>query len=660
MIMTLFVRSTLVLTLVIASTSLYGQRTEYGLMIGAAYNAHHAEFTQLGSYASCCPSFTGGSGVGPMAGLFVTAPLSTSPLPSWRVQGRLLYSVNSAVLTNDERSFVADLRDSARVVPALFRHELQATLTSVGIEPVIAFRPFAAFDVMVGGRVGMTLRSHFRQTETLVEPEDFGSYLGSGRTWVEHDTEIPDASTLTLGVVGGLRYVLPLNTDATLLLIPELTAHVQLTNVSTTAPWSMVQVRGGLGLVFSPKKRPEPVDTVDAVPTITTPPPPTVEPLTIAVGLYRRTPEGRRQIVDTVRVEETRVIDFLPVLGHVYFEVPERYRVASTVDLERLSDPVSASHSVLAVVAHRLKEHPTWTIELVGSTSGTDADGSLDLAWARAEAVQQTLISLGIDAERMSIKNRRLPIMPTMSSLPEERNLAEEENRRVEIIPSNPDLLQPLTLTSLRVSVDPPALFAATDVQGPIPVRHGATSIRLHDSVITSAPIVDSTVSTQLAPLLQYAEDGPSVLVADAAVTDTLSRTVVDTTIVPISRLTVERKQAERRADSEIERYSLILFAFDDARITREHERLLDRIRERMRQGATVRILGMTDSMGKSAYNLELSKRRAQSVAKSLGLPDTAIEAVGSSAPRFSNQLPDGRAYNRTVIIEVTSLRTSR
>jgi outer membrane protein OmpA-like peptidoglycan-associated protein len=126
---------------------------------------------------------------------------------------------------------------------------------------------------------------------------------------------------------------------------------------------------------------------------------------------------------------------------------------------------------------------------------------------------------------------------------------------------------------------------------------------------------------------------------------------------LPVSVLTAQRKRTERRGDAEVERYSLILFAFDDATVTNEHRQVLERIRTRMREGARVRILGMTDVMGASDYNLNLSRRRAEEVARALGLDKSVIEAVGARQPRFDNAAPEGRAYNRTVVIEVRSAK---
>jgi len=73
---------------------------------------------------------------------------------------------------------------------------------------------------------------------------------------------------------------------------------------------------------------------------------------------------------------------------------------------------------------------------------------------------------------------------------------------------------------------------------------------------------------------------------------------------------------------------------------------------------ARVRIEGHTDNVGNAKYNLGLSQRRAESVARHLvasGWPDAAIDRLGFGAgkPVADNATPAGRAQNRRVVIAV-------
>jgi outer membrane protein OmpA-like peptidoglycan-associated protein len=71
-----------------------------------------------------------------------------------------------------------------------------------------------------------------------------------------------------------------------------------------------------------------------------------------------------------------------------------------------------------------------------------------------------------------------------------------------------------------------------------------------------------------------------------------------------------------------------------------------------------VRVEGHTDSYGSRDYNVALSRRRAEAVARELaahGFAEGAIvrQAWGFEYPAAPNETPDGRALNRRVTIVV-------
>ncbi|UUP19211.1 OmpA family protein [Nitratireductor thuwali] len=75
-----------------------------------------------------------------------------------------------------------------------------------------------------------------------------------------------------------------------------------------------------------------------------------------------------------------------------------------------------------------------------------------------------------------------------------------------------------------------------------------------------------------------------------------------------------------------------------------------------------VDVYGHTDSTGSDQYNLDLSRRRAASVADYLVAQGTsgerfAVIGVGEAQPIASNATPEGRAQNRRVEIRLSPLR---
>ncbi len=100
-----------------------------------------------------------------------------------------------------------------------------------------------------------------------------------------------------------------------------------------------------------------------------------------------------------------------------------------------------------------------------------------------------------------------------------------------------------------------------------------------------------------------------------------------------------------------------ILFDFDKADIRPESKPQLDEIAALLKNDANLKLLvvGHTDDKGGMAYNLELSKRRADAVVAALE-QEYAVSAMrlvaqgmGSSIPVASNDSDAGRAKNRRV-----------
>ncbi len=101
-----------------------------------------------------------------------------------------------------------------------------------------------------------------------------------------------------------------------------------------------------------------------------------------------------------------------------------------------------------------------------------------------------------------------------------------------------------------------------------------------------------------------------------------------------------------------------ILFAFDSDTLRPDLTNDLFAVARSLQRypNSTVQVVGHTDNVGTSAYNQDLSQRRAASVANvliSAGVPGGRVVAFGrgEDQPVASNLTPDGRARNRRVDI---------
>ncbi|MEX3985130.1 OmpA family protein [Paraburkholderia sp. EG287A] len=104
-----------------------------------------------------------------------------------------------------------------------------------------------------------------------------------------------------------------------------------------------------------------------------------------------------------------------------------------------------------------------------------------------------------------------------------------------------------------------------------------------------------------------------------------------------------------------------ILFDFDRYNLKPDARRIVERVGQTLGGAGlnSVRIYGYSDGEGSNAYDLELSRRRAEVVALELvdtGLPAEHIEIIakGKRDPVGDNRTEAGRAQNRRVAIVVS------
>ena len=103
-----------------------------------------------------------------------------------------------------------------------------------------------------------------------------------------------------------------------------------------------------------------------------------------------------------------------------------------------------------------------------------------------------------------------------------------------------------------------------------------------------------------------------------------------------------------------------IFFGFDEASLTSEARQVITQAADEWRRtgSARVSVVGHTDTVGSEAYNLELSERRAESVAQELirqGVPAAEITTIGRGESDLLVPTGDGVAepQNRRVEIEI-------
>ncbi|GAB2855808.1 hypothetical protein GCM10022221_64230 [Actinocorallia aurea] len=141
-----------------------------------------------------------------------------------------------------------------------------------------------------------------------------------------------------------------------------------------------------------------------------------------------------------------------------------------------------------------------------------------------------------------------------------------------------------------------------------------------------------------------------------AASIETLAPEVLDL-LLEESVIPLEHEE-QTGASTTLRISSDVLFEFDSATLTPQAKTHLARIAARLTGGGT-RVAGYTDSLGAPAYNLALSRRRANAVKDALaalGVQGLTARGLGEADPIAPNTIggkdnPSGRAENRRVEI---------
>lgn len=630
-----------------------------GGYVGYQYNMHNASFSQLPDVASCCPEFRTGTGAGFAIGALYELPLTT------KLSLLLRAGYSSVGATLKETENIGNALQGEQEVPAEVDHYLETTLGVVSFQPAISYAPFhvpVSFHLGIEG--GFLAVKEYQQREVLVRPTN--AVFKDTRSGIrgESSGSINGAASLRLAGFLGVSTEIPIGKHVTL--SPALEYFQGFTNVIADSGWKASSLRLATAVKFALVPAPKPAAPVvepEVTPEPVTPKP--VAVLTAAVELRGIAANDTRYKLDSIVVEETEWEEHVPVLFHVFFGEGDANLSSTSLHIltpaqaamfkeDGLASEAMAVYSdALNILGVRMKNNESITITLTGCNMdiGTEKN-NMQLSRNRAEAIKTYLTDVwGIAAQRIAVKARNLPAKPANSSLAD----GQEENRRVEITVGNASAADPVRLKDISRVAKPSAVEILPVITSSEGVAQWTLDIR------------DNT--KQLAEFTTGAQ--PTVWTIDPTKVDNnLSRISFDLTVrdrsgkeqrasasVPATTLSLQQKRFEIKNDKRYEKFSLILFGYNEPGLDEEHRSILDKVKASLTPGATVTILGYTDRTGDPAYNKQLAEKRCINVRDYVGAAlngsQVVIRAIGSDILLFDNTTPQGRSYSRTVQIVV-------
>jgi outer membrane protein OmpA-like peptidoglycan-associated protein len=378
-----------------------------------------------------------------------------------------------------------------------------------------------------------------------------------------------------------------------------------------------------------------------------------------------------------------RVRETFPLRNYVFFEegsseIPNRYvaltkNEAVSFKEEQLQEyqPVSmvgrpnrqmiVYYNILNIMGDRMKRSPGTTISLSGAS-----EKGLEFSKERAETIKKYLVNIfGIDSSRITTEGREKPLSPSeVPGATKELTLLRAEDRRVDIESSSPELmiqvgggphmLKPVQIVVLvEDPLDSHVIFYVdgaketltswsleiTDGQGK--VQRFGPSTRDQESISGNSILGDRSQGDYKIVMLGETKSGKFVK--------------KESSIHLIRRVEPKKETVRFR----------ILFDFDQSKSVASYKTFLTNVvTPLIPDSGLVIIHGYTDITGEEEYNENLSNERVQdarsiieNAISSSGKKGITFETFGFGAnpqyASFDNSLPEGRSYNRSVIIDI-------
>ena len=609
----------------------------FGVSGAANFNQYSGTTQRLNESLIIPSAFHKGNGVRPFGSL----------LMEYRPNKTLGFSLNVGY---DGRGGKMDSVIAACNCPAT----LKTNMSYVTVEPSLRLNVASSnFFLFAGPRIGFNLQKDFNYTQ-LKQPNTDAEFSAMRKTVIS-------------GQIGA-GYDIPMSaaTSSTkVVLSPFVSFHPYFgQDPRTIESLSLTTVRAGIALKFG-KAAKAIIAQDDAV-----------------------APAG--DVVFSVRAPKTvpvtrQVSETLPLRNSVFFDdgvstIPTRYisltsnqaadfkeeqlQNEQTVTMSgRSSRQMNVYYNILNILGDRMRANPNASLALSGASGKGAKDGKVI-----AESVKQYMVtSFGINESRITTQGRIKPLIPSeQPGATKELVLLRQGDRRVDIQSASPELLmevggdmmKPVVINATQV--DPLDSHIIMNVAGAKKL-FTSWSVDMKDDkgvVQHYGPFNGEQATLPGSSVLGSSPEGNYQVVMTGTTKDGLTLTKEST--VQLMRPTENTEKGYR--------YS-ILFDFDKSKSIASYEKfLVNVVAPLVTDGSTVIIHGHTDIIGNEGYNQTLSKNRAQEAQKVL---ENALSAAGKTNVKFEsfgfgedvshmpfeNSLPEERFYNRTVIIDIVSVK---
>lgn len=640
------------------------------------YNIHNGTFSTYEGVMDC-GYFKDANSFGWSAGNVIDIPL----LSIMDLSFRLKYIDAGADFKSQSSSPPRISMPDNSLVPLVSEQSLETVLDYFCLDAMAVFPLYKSLYLGIGPSVGIPNRTSYTQYEEIISPDGITYTDGTTKRKIisgkfgedgTHERQMRFAINLCAGAEFNLK--------DNFYLTPELGYSLPFTKVLSNSDWKFQSIYAGLTLKYAlertkviiqeappPKEETKKVEPV-VVQKIEKPIPSSI------LQCQNVNSDGTLDNYSEILVKEEASNQLVPLLPYVFFQTNESEIQARYIDLTqpyadgfdegKLSgNALFVYHHLLNIVGSRMRKSPLSNIVLTGCIEPLKDNGK-DLSKSRAETVKNYLVNrYQISPERISIKTRKLPKLP--SNRNDEDGLY--ENMRVEIEADNPAILAPVSLKDRRAQVNPESVKVSIQTVHPENVLSWELKIDDEKGNNQISQSGQGQVPTEYKwsfpkmQMMKLSNENPPVKIFNVHLTLKAEneQTVNAFSQIPLRKQVFSRQfNGELVSDSIIERFNLIFFDFDKALISKFNSDVIPIVQSRIRTNSKVKISGLTDRIGNEQHNEELSSERAEAI-KNIILRRIIPEKINYQGLGenliYDNELPEGRFYNRTVIIEVTT-----
>ncbi len=377
-------------------------------------------------------------------------------------------------------------------------------------------------------------------------------------------------------------------------------------------------------------------------------------------------------------MNEIKTWDLYALLNYVFFDegvsdIPKRYNLFSSSEQTKMFTDTTIKggtldkyYHMLNIYGYRLTLNPNVKIEIVGTNDNVTAKekNNNELSKTRATNVYNYFKDIWkIDPSRMKLTFRGKP--EKAADIQQDPDLAHEENRRVEILCDEWNVVKPVFDRGSIIRPQPEemnfvmknGIDDAIVAKRRIEVKSGNSPWITHTKVGITDPKFEWEWTNTAGDL---PKDEAPFIARLVVTTQSGAECASDPIEIPVLQISSERKKTESIADSTLEKYSLILFPFASADAGPLNTRIMnDYVYERCKPTSWIDVIGHTDTKGMYESNKKLSDRRSGTVRDGINKQTKGkygilnSRGVGEEDPLYTNDLPEGRLYNRTVQVIV-------